>query len=239
LYYNNRGYYGQYGIYAYNSQNVSNTYHHYIQNTIIINGSLSSYTSHYAYAEYMYLYYDDDVRFEGNIIDINGRYGYPAYSYSQSGYTGWVWDRNTYKVTNMNSQTWYTGTSYGTFAQWYSAATPAGSENILVPDHKFTGTYASNKFVSQNNIITRGDNPTDVYGNPRNPDLSDRGAVEGFLDIAQVNNTFTPNSPMCAGGLITPTITFQNNFLEDVTGFKVACSDNGVIKTVETFTNTI
>jgi PKD repeat protein len=241
LIYNNIGYYGFYGIYAYNYNNVTGTYHHYVQNTIINDGNQSTYTSHYHYPLYIYLYYDADVKVEGNIVDLTGRYGYPMYTYNGgNGFTGWLVDRNTFRINGMGAEYWYNGsTTYNSFAAWYAAGTPAGPENYLVSNHNFTPTFASNKFVSQNNITTRGDNTKDVYGNPRNPSKSDRGAVEGFLDIAQIANTFAPNSPMCAGGYITPTVTFQNNFLEPVTGFKVACLDNGVLKSTVTFTNTI
>jgi PKD repeat protein len=239
LIYDNKGYYGMYGIYAYNFNNLSGSYHHYIQNTIINDGSASSYSSLYQYPLYIYLYYDSDVKVIGNIVDLQYKYGYPVYTYNgANGFQGWEWDKNTYRISNMSSQTWYNGTSSGSFTAWVNAGL-AGSEERFVNSHNFDGNYASNKFVSQNNIDTRGDNTTDVYGNPRNPSKSDRGAVEGFLDIAQVANTFAPNSPMCAGGIIQPTITFKNNFSEDVTGFMVGCTDNGVLKTTAEFTNTI
>jgi len=48
-----------------------------------------------------------------------------------------------------------------------------------------------------------------------------------------------PPSPVCAGYAPTPTITFQNNFAEPVTGFTVAVSDNGVLKYTQPFTGTI
>ncbi|HEY1046368.1 MAG TPA: PKD domain-containing protein, partial [Bacteroidia bacterium] len=241
LIYGNKGYYGFYGIYAYNFNSVAGTYHHYIQNTIMNDGNQSSYGSHYAYMAYLYLYYDNNVKFVGNIIESRNKYGYIAYAYNGgNSLVGWVWDQNTYCIVNMSGQYWYNGSSsYSSFTQWRAAATPSGPEEYEVTSHNFTGSYASNKFVSQNNITTQSNNPLDVYGIARNPSKSDRGAVEGFLDIAQTANTFAPLSPMCAGGIITPVITFKNNFSEDITGFKIGCTDNGVLKSTATFTGTI
>jgi len=42
-----------------------------------------------------------------------------------------------------------------------------------------------------------------------------------------------------SGYTTSPTVTFKNNFAEPVTGFVVAMSDNGVIKSTTTMTNTI
>ncbi|HEY1045031.1 MAG TPA: PKD domain-containing protein, partial [Bacteroidia bacterium] len=243
LMYGNKGYYGFYGIYAYNYNTaVTGNIKRIYQNTIINDASSSTYTTFYHYMMYIYYNYDAGVQVVGNVIDCrNGYYAYVNYSYnSGNGYAGWVWDKNTYRVTNVGTQNWYTGSTFNSFAAWVAGGGSfIGSENYLVTDHNFTGTYASNKFVSQNNVPTQSFNTTDVYGLARNPSSSDRGAVEGFLDIAQTANTFTPNAPMCAGGFITPTVTFKNNFVEAVSNFKVGCTDNGVLKSVATLTSSI
>ena len=173
----------------------------------------------------------------GNIFEVTN----VAYSYF------YVYNYNSINV-NYNSYYW----SNVLYPYFYtiasgSATTVPGwiglglgnAETNASAGHNFATNWASNRFINQNNVPTNANNLKDAYSVVRNASKSDRGAVEGVLDIAQTNNTFNPPSPVCAGYTTSPVITFKNNFAEAVTGFKVAMSDNGVTKIVSTYTGTI
>jgi PKD repeat protein len=229
---NNVGYYTTYAWYIYlgNSGNYKGDF---IQNTLIVKGS--SYSSHYIYC-YGLCYYPTLVRWIGNIFDFQSSYGAYIYFYN---YSTQQFQGNSYYGNGLTNQYWSTtSTSTNSAAAW--VAQGLGTNEIAMPSgHNFASNFASNRFVNQNNIANVTAGAKDVYGVLRNPAKSDRGAVEGVLDIAQTLNTFSPPSPVCAGYTTSPTLTFKNNFAEPVTGFTVAMSDNGVIKAAKVMTNTI
>jgi len=236
----NAAYYYTYCIYNYSF--ISGTYTTEVrQNTVRANGSLSNNFSPYLYGIYQYQYYHTNIKVIGNIFDFQNWYGfYPVYTYNVNGSTPYTWDHNSYYVNNFSNQNWYcpAGTS-NSFTAWASNGFCGPNEKFINGGHNYATNMASNRFLNQNNVPTVSSNPKDVYGVARNPAKSDRGAVEGILDIAQTANDFNPPSPVCAGYTTTPTLTFQNNFAEPVTGFTVAMSDNGVVKYTALFTNTI
>jgi hypothetical protein len=236
----NAAYYYTYCIYNYSF--ISGPYTTEVrQNTVRANGSLTNNFSPYLYGIYQYQYYHPNIKVIGNIFDFQNWYGfYPVYTYNLNGANAYTWDHNSYYVNNFTNQNWYcnagTATSY---TAWASNGFCGPNERFINGGHNYATNFASNRFLNQNNVPTVASNPKDVYGVLRNPAKSDRGAVEGILDIAQTANDFNPPSPVCAGYTTTPTLTFQNNFAEPVTGFTVAMSDNGVVKSTALFTNTI
>ena len=236
----NAAYYYTYPIYNYSF--ISGNYTTEVrQNTIKANGSLTNNSSPYLYAIYQYQYYHTNIKVIGNIFDLQNWYGfYPVYTYNVNGTTPYTWDYNSYYLVNFSNQNWYSPAGTATsFAGWSSMGFAGSNERFITGGHNFAGNFASNRFLNQNNVPTVSSNLKDVYGVNRNATFSDRGAVEGVLDIAQSANDFNPPSPVCAGYAPTPTITFTNNFAEPVTGFTVACTDNGVLKSSVVFTNTI
>ncbi|MEZ4805456.1 MAG: PKD domain-containing protein [Bacteroidia bacterium] len=240
LIYGNAAYYYTYGIYNYSF--LSGNYNsEVLQNTIDIDGNNSPNTNPYVYAIYQYQYYHNKIDVIGNIFDIRNFNGqYMIYCYSGNGSTPFTWDYNSYYATNFTNQRYYCPTGNVTsFTAWNNLGFAGSNELFVSNNHNFATDYSSQRFVNQNNVPTMSSNLQDVYGNMRNPSLSDRGAVKGILDLDQTLNDFNPPSPVCAGYSPTPTVTFKNNFGEDVTGFKVACEDNGKIISVIDFTNTI
>jgi PKD repeat protein len=236
----NAAYYYTYCIYNYSF--ISGTYTTDVrQNTVRANGSLTNNFSPYLYGIYQYQYYHTSIRVIGNIFDFQNWYGfYPVYTYNVNGSTPYTWDHNSYYVNNFTSQNWYCPAGTATsFAGWANNGFCGPNEKFINAGHNYATNFASNRFLNQNNVPTVSSNSKDVYGVIRNPSKSDRGAVEGVLDIAQTANNFNPPSPVCAGYTTSPTVTFQNNFAEPVTGFTVAMSDNGVVKATAVFTNTI
>ena len=234
----NSAYYYTYPIYNYSF--ISGPYTTEVrQNTVRCNGSLSNNWSPYIYAIYQYQYYHTNIKVIGNIFDIQNYSGfYMIYTYNMYGSSVYQWDYNSY-YTNTGL-TWYCNFgSASNFTGWSGLGFAGPNERFLSTGHNFATNFASNRFLNQNNVPTSTNNPKDVYGVVRNPAKSDRGAVEGTLDIAQIANDLLPPSPVCAGYAPTPTLTFQNNFAEPVTGFTVAVSDNGVIKATQVFTKTI
>ncbi|MCC6818973.1 MAG: hypothetical protein IT245_08790, partial [Bacteroidia bacterium] len=236
----NAAYYYTYPIYNYSF--ISGSYTTEVrQNTIRANGNLTNNSTPYVYAIYQYQYYHTNIKVIGNIFDLQNWYGfYPVYTYNINGGTPYTWDYNSYYLSNFSNQNWYcpAGTS-NSFAAWSNNGFSGSNERFINGGHNFAGNFASNRFLNQNNVPSVTSNPKDAYSVVRNPSMSDRGAVEGVLDIAQVANDFNPPSPVCAGYAPTPTITLQNNFGEPITGFVMAVSDNGVIKGTKLFTNTI
>lgn len=242
LIYDNVGYYGQYAMFIanYNSGNYPSNYR---QNTIRINGTLSSYTSQYLYGMYLYNY-STSVTVNGNITDINNGYRiYPFYVYTPSA-SNYKWDRNSYYIRGATSgESWYfspTGTATS-FSGWASNGFAGPNEKSGDPkwNSAATGDYRSNALMNQNNVPYNAVNPRDVLNVNRNIIKNDRGATESMLDIQTVSSNFTPNPNECSGFVASPTLTLKNNFLEPITGFLMGMSVNGVLVSTTLVTNTI
>lgn len=235
----NLGYYTTYVWYFYNP--FSGNYKaDFIQNTIRADGNKAGY-----YYEYLYLYgltyYSNTARYIGNIFDFTDNYYVQGLFYN---YNKLELTNNSYYSTSKGGENWATvSASASNATAWVNMAfsTPhvKNGEQYVAGGNNFAGNYASNRFVNQNNVDNTTPGAKDVYGVTRNPAKSDRGAVEGVLDLAQTANDFAPPSPVCAGYTVSPTITFKNNFAEAVTGFVVGMSDNGVLKATATMTNSI
>ncbi len=238
---NNIGLYSTYGIYAYSFN--SGTYTGNIrQNTISTDGSMSSYTYHYSYPIYCYLYYHTTVNVIGNIVDSRNNYGFLNYVLGQNS-TGKTINSNSYHARNHSYYYWQNPNGGGgNFTAWMNTGLPGSSEVDagVTGGHNFAGNWASIRYINQNNVPTVASiNNRDAYSVLRNPSSSDRGAVEGTLDLQQTANSFNPNASECAGYTVSPTVTFRNTFSETVTGFRVGCSDNGVLVATATMTANI
>ncbi len=230
-----------YGIYAYSFQN--GFYGANIrQNTVKIDGTKSSYSSHYSYGIYCYMYYHPVVRVYGNIIDISGNYGaYPVYTTgSNPSYIDW--DRNLYFINNVSVQNWYSpsGTA-NSFTNWDAFSFSGSNEKYGDPKWNDASTYdlRSNALLSQNNMPFNSLNSLDANGVPRNTSKNDKGALENMLDIEQTGNDFSPNPFECTGFTTSPTITLKNNFLDAITGFEMGVTVNGVLVSTKTVTANI
>ena len=237
----NVGYYGQYAIYtnAYNSGTYKATYR---QNTIRIDGSQSGYGSQFVYALYAYMYYHSSIIIEGNITDLkNLYYAYVIYTYNTNSANIKI-DRNSYFINSVSNQYFYTPVgSSNSFTAWNSSGAAGSNEKYGDPkwNNAATYDYRSNTLINQNNIPYNTLDIKDANQVLRNTAKNDRGALEGYLDIASVSSTFAPNSNECAGYLNGPTVTLKNNFIDAVTGFSLGMSVNGVLVSSALVTNTI
>ncbi|MDI1235334.1 MAG: PKD domain-containing protein, partial [bacterium] len=237
----NVGYYGQRGIYtqAYNSGSYTQNIR---QNTIVIDGNQSGYGSQFIYAIYSYMYYHSAVNIQGNIIDVrNAYYAYMLYCYNTNSSNIKV-DRNSYYTSSVSNQRWYTpSASVTSFTAWASSSAPGSNEKFGDPkwNNPATYDYRSNTLMNQNNIPYDALDIKDANQVLRNTAKNDRGALEGYLDIANVSSDFAPNANECSGYTVAPTVTLKNNFIDAVTGFTMGMSVNGVLVSSALVTNNI
>ncbi|MDI1235604.1 MAG: PKD domain-containing protein, partial [bacterium] len=237
----NVGYYGQYCIYT--QCFISGSYTQNIrQNTLRVDGSQSGYGSQFIYAIYSYMYYHAAVNIQGNITDMkNLYYVYMVYCYNQTSSNIKI-DRNSYFTTSVSNQYWYTPSgSANSFTGWASSGAPGSNEKFGDPkwNNPATYDYRSNTLMNQNNVPYNALDIRDANQVLRNTAKNDRGALEGYLDIANVSSTFAPNANECSGYIAAPTVTLKNNFIDAVTGFTMGMSVNGVLVTSALVTNNI
>jgi parallel beta-helix repeat protein len=230
----NIGYYSTYAWYIYGP--FSGNYKaDFIQNTVKIDGT-GTYQYQYVYL-YGLTYYSNVCRYIGNIFEVKNCYYASIYFYN---YNQLQIRDNSYYMNNLNGGMYFATVTGGssTVASWIASGIGTNEIEALT-GHNFATNYASIRYFNQNNVANYAVGAKDAYLVARNPSRSDRGAVEGTLDIAQTVNSFNPPSPVCAGYTTSPTLTFKNNFADAVTGFRIGMSDNGVLRATATMTNTI
>ncbi|MEZ4804641.1 MAG: hypothetical protein R2852_03940 [Bacteroidia bacterium] len=175
----NIGVYGTTGIYAYSIDSVNSNYE-LRQNTVKIDGSMSTYSDHEATALRSLMYRYANTNIIGNIFDVQNSKFADIQVLSN---TSLDVSHNTYYVNNVDSQTYTTQFNNGmdsTIDGWIGLNMGIKEFNADSSNgnHFDSSTYASKLFWNQNNVPSVSYNLLDVYGNSRNNQYSDRGAVE-------------------------------------------------------------
>ena len=240
---NNVGRSGIFGYYGYSY--VTGTLKAELrQNTIQIDASKANTTFYYSYGLYFYPYYHTECDVAGNIIDIqNCYYAYPAYTYSVNGPNAYKrWDYNSYFIRNVSFQQWYSNSGNAAdFSGWKSQGFAGNNELFVNPEweNPASNNYRSRAFENQNNVpqiaslwpLSPATNLVDFTGALRNPIRSDRGALEGVMNISAVKSDYTVSSVICSGTEIPANIYIKNTYTDTVYGFNVAYSVNNGPKT--------
>lgn len=240
---NNSSVYGVFGYYGY-SYVTGGLKAELRQNTIQIDGSKSTYAFHYAYGFYFYPYYHTELDVAGNIIDIQNSYSaYPAYTFCQNGTSAYKrWDYNSYFVKSVTNQYWYSNAgNTNDFNGWKSQGFAGINEYFTNPEweNPSKNNYRSKAFENQNNVpqtnslwpLNPVNNGFDLSGNKRNSIKSDRGALEGYMNITNSGSDFSLNSNTCSGTQIGANIYVKNTYSDTIYGFNVAYSVNDGPKT--------
>jgi len=201
------------------------------QNTLNLNLTTSSYGYSY-YHYFTYGFGSSPTTYEGNVFvdntlyywgfyygttNVNMKYsnnhifapnsGWGMYSYYPS--AGYVYDYNS----------WRTAGAGGQIGDIYTNPLFA---NVSTRDLR------TQEFFTQNNIPTTASAPKENNGKDRNKVMSDRGAVENFMDIQAVNSNLSVPSSVCAGWEQNLYITAKNLFTTDTAyNFNVAYSYTG------------
>ena len=248
---NNVGKSGIFGYYGYSY--VTGTLKAELrQNTIQIDASNSGNNFYYSYGLYFYPYYHNECDVAGNIVDIqNCYYAYPAYTYSVNGTSAYKrWDYNSFFVRNVSLQQWYSNAgSASDFAGWKTQGFAGNNELFVNPEweNPASNNYRSRAFENQNNVpqtaslwpLTPATNQFDFTGATRNPIRSDRGALEGMMNISAVGTDYSVGSLICSGTEIPANIYIKNTYIDTVYGFNVAYSVNNGPKTNQLVTSRI
>lgn len=216
------------------------------QNTIQIDATGSGNNFYYSYGIYFYPYYHTECDVVGNIVDIqNCYYSYPAYTYSVNGVSAYKrWDYNSYFIRNVSLQQWYSNSgSASDFNGWKSQGFAGINEYFTNPewDNPSKNNFRSKAFENQNNVpqiaslwpLSPITNQVDLLGNQRNTLKSDRGALEGFMNITNAGTDFSLNSNTCSGTEVHANIYVKNTYTDTVYGFNVAYSVNNGPKTMQ------
>ncbi len=234
----NRGYYGQYGMYHF-SFNSGNYKLEVRDNTIQMNGTNSPYTYNYNYAMYNYTYYHNDVRVTGNSIDYrNGYYTYPVYTYNIDVANYKEWAFNNYWISNFSGQYWYTPAGQANdFSGWVQLDFGKNeTAHMPVYENAAKGDYRTRVFEMQNKVPMYASNLTwnptkntfDLPNTSRNQNRHDHGAFENYMNITGTKTDATIAAGVCSGHEFTGDITIKNNFVDTIYGFNVTMmSDRG------------
>lgn len=142
--------------------------------------------------------------------------GWGFYGYHPS--SGWVYD----------------------YSQWRSNGA-GGQIGDIYGDPRFKDVSARDlrpqEWKTQNNIATTSDAPKENNGKMRNPGMSDRGAVENFMDIEAINSNLSVPSSVCAGWEQNVYITVKNLYTDDTAmDFNVSAGYTGGNKITEKVT---
>jgi PKD repeat protein len=246
----NRGYYGQYGMYQYSFN--SGSYKIEVRdNTIQLNGRNAPYQYNYNYGLYMYCYYHNDIRVTGNSIDYrDGYYTYPVYTYAMDVSYYKEWSHNNYWVTGFSGgQYWYNNNGGGaTFADWRNTGLGKDETTHLpIYEDAAKGDYRTRVFELQNKVPlftsalnwSPTQNTIDLPNTSRNKVRHDHGAVENFMNITGVKTDATIPAKVCSGYEFTGDITIKNNFVDTVYGFNISMSTDRGAKVTQTITDRI
>lgn len=232
---NNLGHDGFVGIYLVAFNSGSNSCKVW-QNTVYSDGDKAPVGSSNYDNNGIYLlpYFHTDIEMVGNIIQVLN---------SGGGVIGGVecsdtaslsaWDDNTYHVYNYSWENWPTPLGWmSSFSDYIASGLMGPGENFLDP--KFTSPstndFHSNKWQTQNNVLTSNLNLKDITGANRPKPYSDRGAYEYFSDLKAVKSGLSLDDTVCSGTVVYPDITVKNLFKDTAYNFFVSYTLNGAAK---------
>jgi PKD repeat protein len=246
----NRGYYGQYGMYMY-SFSSGNYKLEVRDNTIQLNGRNSPNQYNSNYGMYVYCYYHNDIRVTGNLIDYrDGYYTYPVYTYAMDVSYYKEWSHNNYWVSGFSGgQYWYNNNGGGaTFADWQN--TGLGKDETThfpIYEDAAKGDYRTRVYELQNKVPLFNSNlnwqPTqntfDLPNKGRNLVRHDHGAIENFMNITGVKSDASIPAKVCSGYEFTGDITIRNNFVDTIYGFNITMATDRGARVTQTVANRI
>jgi len=232
LFYNNQGYF-HYGIRWY-IPSTSITVK-VVQNTVYMDHSGFWYTYNYCDPFTGGIY--GNFFFRGNIfVGKNAYYSYVLDIYGTATNVKEM-NHNTYFLDGIwgGSYYYWVGGNGATFTDYYNSGFAGLEERYHNPNfvNATAGNFKSLEYRSQNNVPTNStEAPDDVTKAARNIVMSDRGAVENYMDLENTKVNFSVPSNVCAGWEGFADITVKNNFSDTANkGFNVAYSVNGGPKT--------
>ena len=157
---------------------------------------------------------------------------------------------NNGTVTNFSDNTWFTKPDANTSA--YTWQTPSGSyssfaayngsgfaQRELFLDPRFEDAnkdkFASGQFKNQNTVSSANASKKDLYSVDRATPKSDRGAIEGYLDLQMLGMSFSPalSDTVCSGSEYTVSVKIGNLFIDTAADIPVAFNVNGKITMAE------
>ena len=231
---------GAYGTYSLQFYQPSTSYKLQIrQNTFNFTSQGGGYFYHYYYCLYGGNY--GNLTINGNIFNTvgSGTYGYYHYLYGSTTAPLDVNNNTIWLQGTPGYQYWSCMSGGGNdFSTWATSGYVGSGERYQNPNFRNAsgGDFRSDNWVDQNNVPTNAGVPTDYTGAARNPIKSDRGAVESFMDVQQVSNTFTIGANACQGATTgVATVVVKNLYSYDTawdysskTSFNVSMIVNGI-----------
>ena len=192
-------------------------------------------TSGYGYSYYHYFTYGfgaNPTTYEGNVFVDNTLY-----------YWGFYYGTTNVNMKYSNNHIFAPNSGWGMYSYYPSAgyaydyntwrtAGAGGQIGDIYTNPLFvnvtTRDLRTREFFTQNNIPTTTSAPKENNGKDRNKVMSDRGAVENFMDIQAVRSNLSVPSSVCAGWEQNLYITAKNLFTTDTAyNFNVAYSYTG------------
>jgi len=225
------GAYYTWGLYS--SVNTGATLN-FRQNTMNFNFRNSPYGWSY-YSNFHYGFGFGNTNFEGNVMLNNTDFSWGMY-----------YGSNTTTVRYSNNHLWAPNATWT--PQFFSPATGnmtdynswrtagfGGQIGDMRRNPRFVDVnnrnLACQDFFTQNNVPTLTNTPVEFNGNARNLIMSDRGAVERFMDIERVRTSLSVPSVVCSGWEQNVAMTVRNLYNDTAYNFNVSYSSNGGPKT--------
>ncbi|MFZ9755522.1 MAG: PKD domain-containing protein, partial [Bacteroidia bacterium] len=115
----------------------------------------------------------------------------------------------------------------------YAASVVVKRELFLDPRFEDANAdkFASGQFKNQNTVDAGVASATDLYKVKRAQPKSDRGAIEGYLDLQLQSLSFSPalSDTVCSGSEYTVTVKIGNLFIDTAADIPVAFNVNGIV----------
>ena len=208
------------------SENYSalNEYNFYY-NTVVHNDSFSSWTGE-NYISFFYNY--GDVNYVGNIVEAKGKAGVYMNFINN---TGLIADNNIYSGGKFSSEYWHAdGNDYYNFNDWVADAKVGPSNYKVSPKFINPGKsdFRSGASKNQNSTKETSLSSLDLYGNKRQDNYHDIGAIESVFDLGLNVQKINKYDTLCSGTIVNPTIWLKNNFIDTITEVRLGYKVNGI-----------
>jgi parallel beta-helix repeat protein len=229
-------YYDVYAFYLYNSSYTGGPGWNIRQNTIYnkmknySSGSYINYGFHNGYT------LSSNQNWVGNLVYCEGGNTItPQYHINNNGTITQYSDNTWFTKPDANTSGYQWQNTSGTYASFaaYNASGFAQRELFLDPrfEDPTKDKFASGQFKNQNTVASTNASALDLYNVKRATPKSDRGAIEGYLDLQLLGLSFSPAmaDTVCSGSEYTVNVKIGNLFMDTATDIPLAFNVNGKV----------
>jgi len=209
------------------------------QNTLNFNVSAGFGWNYYNY--FTYGFGSAKTTYEGNIFYDNTSYYWGFYFGTTNTNMKWTNNHLFAPSSAWGMYSYYPSAGFVYDYNTWRTSGAGGQIGDIYADPLFTNVgsrdFRPREFLTQNNVNTTSNAPTENNGKNRNKVKSDRGAAENFMDIQAVSSDLSVPSSICAGWEQNVNIQVRNLYTQDTAyNFNVAYSYTGGPKVTKSVT---